>query len=183
MHLPFLAAEYTNICAFATFRESSAVELLTEPKVLRPCGRPPRPGAVRCAGVSPLPPPPSRRTPRLCGSRFHGSRLRGLPVLAGTARRRSVRDPATPVAFGLPVARNVYTFPHLASLPSRAWSASETCPRSYPLVRICKICIPLHGIPPPRPPRIRRRVESERRETRLRATLRSPIGAAYELVS
>lgn len=109
MRVPFLAAEYTNICAFATFSKSSAVELLTEPKVLRPCGRPPRPGSGRCAGVSPLPSavPPDPSPLRLAVPRLTAARTSG-----------PCRDPATPVAVGLPVAGNVCTFPHLAS-----WSA------------------------------------------------------------
>lgn len=109
MRFPFLAAEYTNICAFATFRESSTVELLTEPKVLRPCGRPPRPGSGRCAGVSPL---PSAVPPDPSPLRF------AVPRLTAARTSDPCRDPATPVAVGLPVAGNVYTFPHLAS-----WSA------------------------------------------------------------
>lgn len=58
------------------------------------------------------------RDPRLRAFGSTPHTLRGPPVLAGTARRRSVRDPATPVAFGLPAVMNVRTFPHLAS-----WSA------------------------------------------------------------
>lgn len=97
MRFPFLAAEYTNICAFATFRESSAVELLTGPKVLRPCGRPPRPGAVRCAGVSPLPSavPPD---PRLYGSRLPGLSAARPSGPCRHARCLSGGSPATPVA-------------------------------------------------------------------------------------
>lgn len=89
MRFPFLAAEYTNICAFATFSKSSAVELLTEPKVLRPCGRPPRPGSGRCAGVSPLPSavPPDPSPLRLAVPRLTAARTSG-----------PCRDPATPVA-------------------------------------------------------------------------------------
>lgn len=89
MRFPFLATEYTNICAFATFCESSAVELLTEPKVLRPRGRPPRPGSGRCAGVSPLPSavPPDPSPLRLAVPRLTAARTSG-----------PCRDPATPVA-------------------------------------------------------------------------------------
>lgn len=194
MRFPFLAAEYTNICAFATFSKSSAVELLTGQKFCGPAGGLRAP--VRCAARAWRPcPPPSRRTPRLCGSRFPGLRLRGPPVLAGAARRRSVQDTATPVAFGLP-AMNVYTFPHLANCKHSGLvrSGSRGCPQSYPFLADARCGsvrtrIGLQDMYPvarsadractPHPVRL----ESDRRETRLRAALRSPIGAAYELVS
>lgn len=156
MRFPFLAAEYTNICAFATFSKSSAVELLTGQKFCGPAGGLRAP--VRCAARAWRPcPPPSRRTPRLCGSRFPGLRLRGPPVLAGTARRRSVQDTATPVAFGLP-AMNVYTFPHLANTPGGFGPAAVAVRRVTPSLRMqdvgpcahgsgCKICIRLHAVP------------------------------------
>lgn len=97
MRFPFLAAEYTNICAFATFSKSSAVELLTEPKVLRPCGRPPRPGSGRCAGVSPLPSavPPDPSPLRLAVPRLTAARPSGP---CRHARCLSGGSPATPVA-------------------------------------------------------------------------------------
>lgn len=97
MRFPFLAAEYTNICAFATFCESSAVELLTGPKVLRPCGQPPRPGAVRCAApwalpsaVIPDPSPLRLAVPGLSAARPSGP--------CRHARCLSGGSPATPVA-------------------------------------------------------------------------------------
>lgn len=122
MRFPFLAAEYTNICAFATFSKSSAVELLTEPKVLRPCGRPPRPGSGRCAGVSPLPSavPPDPSPLRLAVPRLTAARTSG-----------PCRDPATPVAVGLPVAGNVCTFPHLASWSARIVLAVGSPPAGF----------------------------------------------------
>lgn len=153
MRFPFLAAEYTNICAFATFSKSSAVELLTEPKVLRPCGRPPRPGAVRCAGVAPLPSavPPDPSPLRLA-----------VPWTVGCAALRAL--PARPMPVGRQPrdacrwSRNVYTFPHLANTPGGFGPAAGAVRRVTPSLRMqdvgpcahgsgCKICIRLHAVP------------------------------------
>ena len=80
MRFPFLAAEYTNICAFATFSKSSAVELLTEPKSGLAGGL--RAPVRSCAGVSPFalrrPAGPLASTAR--GSPAYGcADLRSLP--------------------------------------------------------------------------------------------------------
>lgn len=97
MRFPFLAAEYTNICAFATFRESSAVELLTGQKFCGPAGGLRAP--VRCAARAWRPcPPPSRRTPRLYGSRLPGLSAARPSGPCRHARCLSGGSPATPVA-------------------------------------------------------------------------------------
>lgn len=185
MRFPFLAAEYTNICAFATFCESSAVELLTGQKFCGPAGGLRAP--VRGAARSWLPcPPPSRRTPRLCGSRFPGSRLRGpTPVGPGPRDARRAWPAGSQECVHIPT-----------SCKHSGWvrSGSRGCPQSYPLLADARCGsvrtrIGLQDMYPvargadmactPHPVRL----ESDRRETRLRATLRSPIGAAYELVS
>lgn len=188
MRFPFLAAEYTNICAFATFCESSAVELLTGQKFCGPAGglRAPVRGAARAWRPCP---PPSRRTPRLCGSRFPGLRLRGPPGLAGT-----------PDACRAAAPRRLSLEPECVHIPTSCkhsgWvrSGSRGCPQSYPFLADARCGsvrtrIWLQDMYPvargadractPHPVRL----ESDRRETRLRAALRSPIGAAYELVS
>lgn len=193
MRFPFLAAEYTNICAFATFCESSAVELLTGPKVLRPCGRPPRPGAVRCAGVSPLPsavppdPSPLRlAVPRLTAARTSGPCRHGpTPVGSGPSDARRVRSAGSQECVHIPTS---------CKHSGLVRSGSRGCPRSYPFLADARCGsvrtrIGLQDMYPvargadractPHPVRL----ESDRRETRLRAALRSPIGAAYELVS
>lgn len=189
MRFPFLAAEYTNICAFATFSKSSAVELLTRQKFCGPAGSLRAP--VRCASRAWRPcPPPSSRTPRLCGSRFPGlsaarpsGPCRHARCLLGGQPRDACRW-----------SRNVYTFPHLANTPGGFGPAAGAVRRvttfladarcgsvrtriwlqdMYPVARGAdRACTP-HPV----------RLESDRRETRLRAALRSPIGAAYELVS
>lgn len=141
MRFPFLAAEYTNICAFATFSKSSAVELLTEPKVLRPCGRPPRPGSGRCAGVSPLPSavPPDPSPLRLAVPRLKAARTSG-----------PCRDPATPVAVGLPLTLPVVEtrgFSVLRGLPSRA-SISPGPETASGLANFCQVPIPTSDASP-----------------------------------
>lgn len=188
MRFPFLAAEYTNICAFATFSKSSAVELLTGQKFCGPAGglRAPVWGAAR----SWLPcPPPSRRTPRLCGSRFPGLSAARPSGPCRHARCLSGGSPATPVAgAGMCTHSHILQTLRVGSVRQPGLSAE------LPLPCGCKMWVRTHTIGlqdmypvargadracTPHPVRL----ESDRRETRLRAALRSPIGAAYELVS
>lgn len=188
MRFPFLAAEYTNICAFATFCESSAVELLTGQKFCGPAGGLRAP--VRCAARAWRPcPPPSSRTPRLCGSRFPGLSAARPSGPCRHARCLSGGSPATPVA-----GAGMCTHSHTCKHSGWVRSGSRGCPQSYPFLADarCGSVRTRNGLQDmypvargadractPHPVRL----ESDRRETRLRAALRSPIGAAYELVS
>lgn len=190
MRFPFLAAEYTNICAFATFSKSSAVELLTGQKFCGPAGglcAPVRCAALRGRGALAL-----RRPAGPLASTARGSpdcRLRGPPGLAGT-----------PDACRAAAPRRLSLEPECVHIPTSCkhsgWvrSGSRGCPQSYPFLADARCWsvrtrIGLQDMYPvargadractPHPVRL----ESDRRETRLRAALRSPIGAAYELVS
>ena len=188
MRFPFLAAEYTNICAFATFRESSAVELLTGQKFCGPAGGLRAP--VRCAARACSPCPPPYAGPLASAARGSPDcRLRGPPGLAGT-----------PDACRAAAPRRLSLEPECVHIPTSCkhsgWvrSGSRGCPQSYPSLADARCGsvrtrIGLQDMYPvargadractPHPVRL----ESDRRETRLRAALRSPIGAAYELVS
>ena len=140
MRFPFLAAEYTNICAFATFRESSAVELLTGQKFCGPAGSLRRPGAVRCAApwalpsaVIPDPSPLRLAVPRTVGC----AALRALPARPMPVGRRP-RDACR-------WSRNVYTFPHLANTPGGFGPAAGAVRRVTPSLQMQDVGPCAHG--------------------------------------
>lgn len=147
----------------------------------------PRCGALRGHGALAL-----RRHPGPLASAARGSldcRLRGPPGLAGT-----------PDACRAAAPRRLSLEPECVHIPTSCkhsgWvrSGSRGCPQSYSFLADARCGsvrtrIGLQDMYPvargadractPHPVRL----ESDRRETRLRAALRSPIGAAYELVS
>lgn len=188
MRFPFLAAEYTNIVAFATFAKVAQLNFCRgkSSAALRAASAP-RCGALRGHGALAL-----RRHPGPLASAARGSldcRLRGPPGLTGT-----------PDACQAAAPRRLSLEPECVHIPTSCkhsgWvrSGSRGCPQSYPFLADARCGsvrtrIGLQDMYPvargadractPHPVRL----ESDRRETRLRAALRSPIGAAYELVS